>query len=73
MSRSFASHHGVAAECRSCGTPIPPAEPILLKFQRCYYCGRHHPLGRNWTLTTVPVIIAAMIGLLAIWWTHLSS
>jgi hypothetical protein len=61
-----------SAECRSCGSPIAPDDPILTKFQRCYYCGRHHPLGRNWTLTTVPVIVAA-IGLLAIWWTHLPS
>jgi hypothetical protein len=61
------------AECRSCGSPIAADEPILTKFQRCYYCGRHHPLGSSWTLTTVPVIAAAVIGLLAIWWTHLPS
>jgi hypothetical protein len=73
MSHSSNSHRGVGAECRSCGTPIPPADPILVKFRRCYYCGRHRPLGNNWTLTTVPVIIAAVIGLLAIWWTHLPS
>jgi hypothetical protein len=73
MSHSSAAGHDASAQCRSCGTAIPHSEPILLKFQRCYYCGRHHPLGRNWTLTTVPVIVAAMIGLLAIWWTHLPS
>jgi hypothetical protein len=60
-------------ECRSCGTSIPLSEPILVKFQRCYYCGRHHPLGPDWTLTTVPVIVVAVIGLFAIWWTHLPS
>ncbi|MFZ5690125.1 MAG: hypothetical protein ACOY5F_02590 [Pseudomonadota bacterium] len=63
----------VSAECRSCGSPIAADEPILAKFQRCYYCGRHYPLGRNWTFTTAPVIIAAMAGLLALWWTHLAS
>jgi hypothetical protein len=63
----------VSAECRSCGSPIAPDEPILTKFQRCYYCGRHHPLGGTWTLTTVPVMVAAAIGLLAIWWTNLLS
>ncbi|MGD9924421.1 MAG: hypothetical protein AB7V13_23705 [Pseudorhodoplanes sp.] len=59
------------AQCRSCGTPVPTADPIFVKFQRCYYCGRHHPLGGKWTLTTVPVILAAMVGLLAIWWTQM--
>lgn len=73
MSHTSSSRHGAGAECRSCGTPLPPAEPILVKFQRCYYCGRHRPLGSKWTLSTMPVIIAAMIGLLAIWWTHLPS
>ncbi|HWV40756.1 hypothetical protein [Pseudorhodoplanes sp.] len=62
-----------SAECRSCGSPIAPDEPILTKFQRCYYCGRHHPLGSKWTLTTAPVIIVAVIGLIAVWWTHLPS
>jgi hypothetical protein len=62
-----------SVECRSCGSPITADDPILTKFQRCYYCGQHHPFGRNWTLTTVPVIIAAMAGLLAFWWTHLAS
>ena len=63
----------VSNECRSCGSPIAPDEPILTKFQRCYYCGRHHPLGSTWTLTNVPVMIAAAIGLLTIWWTNLLS
>jgi hypothetical protein len=63
----------MSAECRSCGSPIAADEPILAKFQRCYYCGRHHPLGRTWTLTTAPVMIAAAIGFLAFWWTHLPS
>lgn len=63
----------ISAECRSCGSPIAPDEPILTKFQRCYFCGRRHPLGSRWTLTTVPAIIAAAVGLLAIWWTHLPS
>jgi hypothetical protein len=62
-----------ASECRSCRTPIPPAEPILAKFDRCYYCGRYRPLGRNWTLTTVPVIAVAVIGLVALWWANLPS
>ena len=68
MSHASSSRHGVSAECRTCGTPIPSTDPILEKFQRCYYCGRHRPFGNNWTLTTVPVIVAAVIGLLAIWW-----
>ena len=63
----------VSAECRSCGSPIDPDEPILCKFQRCYYCGRRHPLGGAWTLTTVPVVAAAAIGAFAIWWTNLLS
>jgi hypothetical protein len=57
------------AECRSCGSPIAPDEPILVKFQRCYYCGRRHPHGSKWTLATAPAIIAVVAGLLAIWWT----
>ena len=59
--------------CRSCQTPLPHSEPILVKFQRCNYCGRHHPLGGTWTLTTAPVVVAATLGLLAIVWTHLPS
>lgn len=61
------------AECRACGTTIPLNEPILVKFRRCFYCGRHDPLGASWTNTTAPVVIAALIGLIAIWWTHIPS
>ena len=63
----------VSADFRSCGSPIDPDEPIFSKFQRCYYCGRRHPLGGAWTLTTVPVVAAAAIGAFAIWWTNLLS
>jgi hypothetical protein len=73
MSHSLNSQRGQSTECRSCGTPIPPSDPILVKFRRCFYCGRHRPHGNNWTLTTVPVMILAVIGLLAIWWTHSAS
>ena len=61
------THH----DCRSYGTSIPSSEPILVKFQRCYYCGRHHPFGRLWLNSTAPVVIVAVIGLIAILWTHL--
>jgi len=66
------SNH-VAAECRSCGSPIAPDEPILVSFQRCYYCGCRHPLGRRWTLATMPLLVAAFAGLVALWWSSLSS
>jgi hypothetical protein len=65
--------HTAGSDCRSCGSPIAADDPILAKFQRCYYCGRRHPLASRRTLTTVPVIIATVAGLFAIWWTHLSS
>ncbi len=59
--------------CTGCGTALPVSEPILVKFHRCYYCGRHNPLGPVWKLRTAPAIIAAAIGIIAIWWTQLAS
>jgi hypothetical protein len=63
------THH----DCRSCGTSIPSSEPILVKFQRCYYCGQHHPFGNIWMNRTAPAIIMAAIGLIALWWVQLAS
>ena len=57
-------------ECSSCGTSIPLSEPILVKFQRCYYCGRSHPFGGVWKGRTTPVIVVAAVAFLAIWWTR---
>jgi hypothetical protein len=63
----------VCANCVSCGTSLPLTEPILVKFQRCYYCGQHHPCGSAWKNRTAPVVAAAAIGVIAIWWMHLPS
>lgn len=63
------THHS----CRGCGTSIPVSEPILVKFQRCYYCGQHHPFGNVWVSRTAPVAVVAAIGLIALWWTQLAS
>lgn len=57
-------------ECIGCGTSLPVSEPILVKFHRCYYCGQHHPLGSGRQNCTAPVILAAAIGLIALWWTQ---
>lgn len=62
--------HDSGRECIGCGTAIPLDEPILLKFHRCYYCGQHRPFGSEWRSRTAPVLIAATIGLLALWWTQ---
>ncbi len=74
MSRSnlkMALDHDAGRECIGCGTCIPLTETILVKFHRCYYCGQHHPLGSEWRNRTAPVLIAATIGLIALWWTQL--
>jgi hypothetical protein len=76
MSRAdpeMALEHDSSRECIGCGTAIPLNEAILLKFHRCYYCGQHHPFGSEWKTRTAPVLIAAMIGLIALWWTQLGS
>jgi hypothetical protein len=71
--QSAAPAHEAHGECIGCGTQLPLAEPILAKFHRCYYCGQHHPLGRARKNHTAPVLIAAAIGLIALWWTQLWS
>ena len=74
MSRTnpkMAFDHDAGRECIGCGTCIPLAEPILVKFHRCYYCGQHHPHGSEWRNRTAPVLIAAAIGLIALLWTQL--
>jgi hypothetical protein len=60
-------------ECIGCGTSLPLREPILVKFHRCYYCGRHRPLGSGRRNRTAPVLIAAAFGLIALWWTQFWS
>lgn len=60
-------------DCRGCGTSIPLTETILVKFQRCYYCGQHHPFGHAWMNRTAPAVIIAAIGLIALWWTQGAS
>lgn len=60
--------HVPADACRNCGTIIPPAEPVLVKFHRCYYCGRYDPCGSSWrTLVLSGAVIAAMSAFTA-WW-----
>jgi hypothetical protein len=66
-------HRHDARPCVSCGTAIPPGEPILVKFRRCYYCGRHNPLGASWKTRAAPAVLLAAAGLVAIFWTHLAS
>ena len=67
MSHQFASLEGEQrAHCSACGTSIPVSEPILVKFQRCYYCGQSHPLGNVWKGRTAAVVAAAAC--LAVWW-----
>ena len=76
MSRSdpnVAPGHDGGRECIGCGTAIPSNEPILVKFHRCYYCGRHRPFGSEWRTRTAPVVIAATIGLIAVLWSRLWS
>jgi|GEM_PF-2067527 len=60
-------------DCRGCGTSIPLSEPILVKFQRCYYCGQRHPFGNVWFNRTAPVAVIAAIGLIALWWVQHTS
>ena len=66
MSRVSTESH-FSAECRSCSSPIAPDEPILTKFQRCYYCGRHNPFGADWRGVVAPALVIA-IAALTVWW-----
>ncbi len=68
-----AHDHDARGQCIGCGTSLPLAEPILVKFHRCYYCGQHGPLGSGRRNRTAPVVFAAAIGLIALWWTQLWS
>ena len=48
--------------------PIPHSEPILLKFQRCYYCGRHNPFGADWRSLVAPALVVTVLAALTMWW-----
>ncbi len=67
---SIAPNLEAQGECIGCGTQLSLSEPILVKFHRCYYCGQHGPLGRGRANHTAPMMIAAAIGLIALWWTQ---
>lgn len=54
--------------CRACGTIIPAAEPVLVKFRRCHYCGRYNPFGSNWRALALPGAIVAAMSALTAWW-----
>lgn len=74
MSRSSTvPSHEAHGDCIGCGTSLSRSEPILVTFRRCYYCGQHNPLGSGRQNHTAPVLIAATIGLIALWWTQLWS
>lgn len=60
-------------KCRKCGTHLPLSDLVLQKFRRCYYCGRHNPLGADWRNIAAPGVMAALAALTMLWWTQTLS
>jgi hypothetical protein len=56
--------------CRACGTPLPADDLILVKFRRCFYCGRYNPLRANRKALLTPLALVAAATALTVWWSQ---